>query len=157
MARSQWMENAAKAAADRGLHPEVKQIQRNKELKISGVGKHHEVSTHEVHVSLTMVTEDGRAFQGSYGALVINKSQFPALLGLKSMIDERVIQDLRDSDNIFLYMTMTICDPRVTTIEYAPGPHTFSLEQAFTRHLMLPCTRQRPRPPLAPHLGGRVT
>ena len=175
LAGSQWTEYAARVAADEGLHREVKQIQRNKEFKISGVGKHHEVCTHEVHVPITMVTEDGRAFEGSYGAPVIDKSQLPALLGLKSMTDRRVILDFTDPDNpaymgsspslfrkighlipghICLYMTMTILDPGVTTIEYAPGPDTFSLEQAFTRHQMLPCTRHRSRPPLAPHLGG---
>ena len=142
LAGSKWADEAARAAADHGLHKQVKQIKRNKELKVSGVGKHHEVCTHEVHVPITMVTQDGRAVNGSYEAPIIDESKLPALLGLKSMIDGRCILDFRDPDNL----TLTFCGPGKTTIEYAPGSDTFALEQAPTGHLMLPCTRHASRP-----------
>ena len=150
LAGSKWADEAARAAGDHGLHRQVKQIKRHKELKVSGVGKHHEVCTHEVHVPITMVTQDGRAVNGSYEAPIVDESKLPALLGLKSMIDGRCILDFRDPDNL----TLTFCGPGKTTIEYAPGSDTFVLDQAPTGHLMLPCTRHASRPvKLAEPLG----
>ena len=41
-----WMKSAFNDAVKAGLGKELKETKREKELKVSGVGKHHEVCPH---------------------------------------------------------------------------------------------------------------
>ena len=142
------MKETSKAAVDAGLGQQIKQTKRPKQLKVSGVGKHHEVATHDVHVPITLMAYDGRAVTGSFEAAVIDSSKLPALLGLKTMIDQRAILDFTDADNL----TLSFGGPGKTTIDYSPGTDVFHLEQAPTGHLMLPCAlhdrRLEPKKPV---------
>ena len=135
LAGSDWMKEASRAAVEAGLGQQIKQTKRPKQLKVTGVGKGHEAATHDVHVPITLNSHDDRAVSGSFEAAVIENSQLPALLGLKTLIDQRAILDFTDANNL----TLSFGGPGKTTIDYAPGTDVFQLEQAPTGHLMLPC------------------
>ena len=132
---SKWMEEAASRAIKSGLDGQIKETQRKHPLKVSGVCKNDESASYDVHVPITLQTAEGRPITGGFEAAVIENSRLPALLGLKTLIDQRAILNFSDPDNL----TMSFGGPGKTPIDYAPGTDIFLLQQAPTGHLMLPC------------------
>ena len=59
---------------------------------------------------VTMKTIEIRSIKGTYKAPTIPESEFPALLGLKTLLDQRSILDCTDPNNI----TLAMCGPGAT-------------------------------------------
>ena len=100
-----------------------------KRLNIDGVGKEASKCTRTGIVPL--VLSDGRL--ASYRAPMIDESPVPALLGLTSMTDHRVILDLINNKYIMI-------GPGGYELKLSPGSNVLDMERAPTGHLMLPAS-----------------
>jgi hypothetical protein len=107
-------------------------------LGVEGVGTSANVCRSECIVPI--VLDDGTV--ATYRAPVIANSQIPALWGLKSMKDKRIIID---TYNERMYMI----GHGGYTLQLSPGSKTHQLQQAQSGHLMLPVTAYLDQDPRA--------
>ena len=99
---------------------------------MSGVGRDAQTCTHDCELPIEMHTTEGRRVAGNFKAPTVNQHALPALLGLRTLVERRAILDLTR-------MQLAFTGPGDTTIQYSPGTDIFSLQQAPSGHLMLPC------------------
>ena len=97
-----------------------------KPLSIDGVGQNSSGCTRQASVPIVM--SDGKL--AVYKAPMIDNSQVPALLGLTTMTEQRVLLDLLHNR----YITV---GPGGYKVELSPGSAVLDLERAPTGHLML--------------------
>jgi hypothetical protein len=98
-------------------------------IGVSGVGKQADECTHEAVLPICL--PDGRG--GTFVTPVISNEQIPAIWGLKSMTEQRVVIDTRNK--IMICMGL-----HGYKLEASPGSVTYKLEQSKTGHLFLPIT-----------------
>ena len=130
LAGSQWTRRTAALAIRHDK--KVSQVERERPLNVSGVGKGAEKCTHDVAVGIAVKTTDGRSVEGTFTTPTVNESSLPALLGLQTLIHLGAILDFRTKQ-------LTFTGPGGTKISFSPGSDTFQLFQASSGHLMLPC------------------
>ena len=131
IAGSKWMVKADREAKTAQL--QGTQSRRANELKVSGVGKGHEVCRYDTTVPVSLTTTDGQAVPGRFTAATVEHSELPALLGLKALVNQRAIINFAD-------LTLAFTGPGDSKIDYSPGTEVFQLERSASGHLMLPCT-----------------
>ena len=119
-------------------------------LNVSGVGKDSQRATDAMIVEFQLIGQNDEVIQASYCAPVIDNSNLPPLLGLKSLTDKRAVLDMHSRVLIF---------PGQGGIEIrcSPGSQLFQLEKSQSGHLLLPIRRLPPRarsePRKSPVLG----
>ena len=113
-----------------------KQTKRDTALKVTGVGKDAQECTYDGALPVALRTLDNRVVSGTYKSPIVNdlgsEHPVPALLGLRTLIEQRAILD-------FTTMQLSFTGPGTSRIEFSPGTDTFQLIQAPSGHLMLPC------------------
>ena len=98
-------------------------------LGIEGVGKQGQTCTREGILPISL--EDGT--KGMFTAPVIERSEIPALLGLRAMQNQKAIIDT-------FGMKYIIPGPGGIEMKLSPGTKVYNLERAMSGHLMLPIT-----------------
>ena len=122
-----WCERQARHISQAGLRrPQSEQIPT---FRVGGVGKHAQECNHKITNAIGL--EDGST--GSYAAPVIPDSDVPALLGLKSLTNQRAIIDTYNNK---LYLV----GPGGYKIQMSPGSKVHDLKRSNTGHLLLPCS-----------------
>jgi hypothetical protein len=96
---------------------------------VEGVGKHAQTCTHQGKV--TVVTKNGT--HGSYEAPIIEQSDVPALLGLRSMSEKRTLIDVYNKIMYFI-------GPGGYQIHCSPGTAQHDLETSPSGHLIMETT-----------------
>jgi hypothetical protein len=127
-----WMRRSASLAVRSGRTPS--QTRRERPLRVQGVGHGAQSCTHDVNLPVALPRTDGTIVEGIFTSPTINddKSDLPALLGLKTLIDRRAILDCTTLQLHFL-------GPGDLVLNLPPGSESFQLVQAPSGHLMLPC------------------
>ena len=82
-------------------------------------------------IPITLPRTTGGYTQDRFTAPIIPESAVPGLLGLKSMMNHRVVLDLVNK-------RMIMCGPGQCEIKPPPGSEVYQLEQAPSGHLLLP-------------------
>eukprot|EP00439_Symbiodinium_sp_Y106_P057262 s2270_g8.t1 len=101
-------------------------------LQVGGVGRGSQQCKTECCLPIALQRQDGSVASGTYSAPVVSQSGCPALLGLRTLQENRAILD---------------CDKRQLhfpakgeiTLVLPPGSETYQLETAESGHLLLPC------------------
>ena len=119
----------AEAAIKLGQMPTM--LQRPNALSVGGVGKGAQTCRDDCRLPLTLLRADGSEAIGSFTGPVVQGSGCPALLGLKSLQQNRALLDLDKGLMHFLAEG----EP---TLILPPGSETFKLEAAQSGHLLLP-------------------
>lgn len=112
-------------------------------LSVSGVGKEAQQARDAMIVEFQLMGQNEEVIQASYCAPVIDNSNLPPLLGLKSLVAKRALLDMRSRLLIF---------PGQGGVEVkcSPGTQLFQLEMSQSGHLLLPIRRLPPRTRSAP-------
>jgi hypothetical protein len=100
-----------------------------KTLSIEGVGKSANEATEGVTAAICL--EDGTV--GSFQTAVVEDSELPALLGLKSLTKLKAVLDCE-------HKRLLLIGPGGYKIQLSPGSKVLQLHSAPTGHLLLPCT-----------------
>lgn len=130
LAGAPWCRRTAVLAGRNGL--KATQTRRERPLQVSGVGKDAQTCTHDCGLPIALKTVDDRGIAALFKTPTIDDHALPALLGLKTLIEQRAIMD-------FTKMQISFSGPGETRIEFSPGTDTFQMYQAPSGHLMLPC------------------
>ena len=121
-----WVERAgsqAKAAGQGCTWQKLKKM-----LSVEGVGQKANEASDEIIMPICL--ED--ASTGTFQSAVIQQSELPALLGLKSLSKLKSLIDTHNKQLIFV-------GPGGYTLKLSPGSKVYKLHSAPTGHLMLPC------------------
>ena len=107
-------------------------------LNVSGVGKDSQQAREAMTVDFQLMGQNDEVIQASYCAPVIENSNLPPLLGLKSLTSKRALLDMHSRLLIF---------PGQGGVEVkcSPGTQLFQLEMSQSGHLLLPIRRLPPR------------
>ena len=107
-------------------------------LNVSGVGKDSQQAREAMTVDFQFMGQNDEVIQASYCASVIENSNLPPLLGLKSLTAKRALLDMHSRLLIF---------PGQGGVEVkcSPGTQLFQLEMSQSGHLLLPIRRLPPR------------
>eukprot|EP00973_Karenia_brevis_P067440 9380555-Karenia_brevis.AAC.1 len=120
-----FMARQAERAKEFGLSSTRQSLKQ--ELGVEGVGSGSQTCTESMTVPCAL---EG-AQLGEFTAPIVPKSEIPALLGLKSMQEKRV---LIDTYNHYMYMV----GPGGYKLQLSPGSKRLTLEEAPSGHLLLP-------------------
>ena len=107
-------------------------------LNVSGVGKDSQQARDTMTIDFQLMGQNDEVIQASYCAPVIENSNLPPLLGLKSLTSRRALLDMHSRLLIF---------PGQGGVEVkcSPGTQLFQLEMSQSGHLLLPIRRLPPR------------
>jgi hypothetical protein len=98
-------------------------------IGVSGVGKQSDECTHEAVLPICL--PDGRG--GTFVTPIISNENIPAIWGLRSMSEQKVLIDTRNK--------ILICvGPNGYKLDASSGSVTYRLETSKTGHLFLPIT-----------------
>ena len=122
------MKRFAKIALENGQGSEFKPLQHRTSIEGVGGTPSHCSQTGTVPIKLA----DGKI--SSYKATIIEDSDVPALLGLATMTQERVLLDLIHDRYIKV-------GPGGFKLELSPGSTVLEMKRAPTGHLMLPASK----------------
>ena len=129
---AQWLEEAVSR-----MHVQPNFIPRDSPLQVGGVGKGAQVCRDDCRMPISLTRQDGSVSAGSFTSPVVLQSGCPALLGLRSLQENRAILDLSKKQLHFVGRG----EP---TLVLPPGSETFQLETAISGHLLLPCVSSSP-------------
>ena len=129
LAGSGWVEEVEKTLRDQGVASAREQ--RAAPLRVGGVGRGSQNCREDVRIPLAIPRSDGSVKGGTYTAPVIEGSNAPALLGLKSLTQHRAVLDLVSNQ-------LHLLGPGESRFELTEGTETFNLVRAPTGHLLLP-------------------
>ena len=129
---AQWLEEAVLR-----MHVQPNLIPRDSPLQVGGVGKGAQVCRDDCRMPISLTRQDGSVSAGSFTSPVVLQSGCPALLGLRSLQENRAILDLSKKQLHFV-------GPGEPTLVLPPGSETFQLETAISGHLLLPCASSAP-------------
>ena len=105
---------------------------RAQPLQVGGVGRGAQMCSR-----IAITRDDGSTASGTFSSPVVSSSGCPALLGLRSLQENRAILDM--SRNVLHFAA-----PGEITIKLPPGSETYQLEVARSGHLLLPCDAFKP-------------
>ena len=107
-------------------------------LNVSGVNKDSQQARDAMTIDFQLMGQNDEVIQASYCAPVIENSNLPPLLGLKSLTSKRALLDMHSRLLIF---------PGQGGVEVkcSPGTQLFQLEMSQSGHLLLPIRRLPPR------------
>ena len=105
---------------------------REQPLQVGGVGRGAQVCSNNCRMPIAITRDDGSTASGTFSSPVVSSSGCPALLGLRSLQENRAILDM--SRNLLHFAA-----PGEVTIKLPPGSETYQLEVARSGHLLLPC------------------
>ena len=134
-----WARQQALLAAGQGLQSE--EIERDKPLRVSGVGHGHKVCNKDGVVPICLRdTEDCRA-TGTFEAPLLEGEDMPALFGRVSLQRAR---SLIDTITNKVYMLGPGDYEEALEAALPPGTRTFQTEISTSGHMMLPCAKFTP-------------
>ena len=106
-------------------------LKMDRHLSVEGVGKQSQTASQAQRVPLHLKDVDGKFVQGSFTAPVIEDSDLPPLLGLRSLQRMSSILDIGARK---LYLP----GPGGCQVKCSPGTRVFDLEMSPSGHLILP-------------------
>ena len=115
------------------MQQQPQMLKRKAPLQVGGVGRGAQVCQVDCQLPIAMARSDGSIASGSFTSPVVTKSGCPALLGLRSLQENRALLDTAKKQLHFL-------GPGEMTLVLPPGSETFNLEAAQSGHLLLPCS-----------------
>ena len=121
-----WVERASEQAKAAGQGCTWQKLK--KMLSVEGVGQKANEASDEIVLPICL--ED--ASTGTFQSAVIQQSELPALLGLKSLSKLKSLIDTHNKQLIFV-------GPGGYSLKLSPGSKVYKLHSAPTGHLMLPC------------------
>ena len=124
----EWVHRMDQLNKKAGLPPSVYR-KTDQKVTLGGVGTGTQESEHDVHVPCLISGEDVE-----YKATVLDNSDIPAILGMKTMQERNGILDLRNKRFIF----PTHKDDVQTTIK--SDTRVYQLTRAPGGYFMLPCS-----------------
>ena len=110
---------------------------RAQPLQVGGVGRGAQMCSRNCRLPIAITRDDGSTASGTFSSPVVSSSGCPALLGLRSLQENRAILDM--SRNVLHFAA-----PGEITIKLPPGSETYQLEVARSGHLLLPCDAFKP-------------
>ena len=122
-------------------------VQRESPLQVGGVGRGAQQCKVDCNLPIMLTRQDGSMAGGTFTSPVVSQSGCPALLGLRSLQDNRAILDCQRK---LLHFP---AEGEVTLV-MPPGSETYQLEAAESGHLLLPCdafSRTTAQQPLGEH------
>ena len=125
----QWVAQQAKHCAAHGKGPPTYRT-LPKPLEVGGVG--HGVQVARTEVTIPVGFEDGE--ESLYTAPVMEDSTLPALLGQRSLMNQRAIIDCYNKNIYFI-------GPGGYRLNLSPGSTKKKLHDSAGGHLMMPCSR----------------
>ena len=125
---SQWVDRMGRLNQQCGL-PKSTRAPLGRTVTLGGVGKNTKESNQSVKVP-TSVNGDSSTFT----ATVVDGSDLPALLGMKTLRDNRSVLDLENDRLIMPQPGQTV------KIVYPPGTKVLQFERASGGFFMLPCS-----------------
>jgi hypothetical protein len=129
-----WLMSLCKKIVDSGRSKNViEQIQRDKPLNVSGVGKGAEICNFNTHLPIAVPTTEG-TMKALLKVPTVPNSDLPGLLGLQSLKNSRTIIDTNTNK---LYMVGP-GDYDLAKL-LPPGTVTIQLKESPSGHLMMPC------------------
>jgi len=126
---SRWVERVQSWLHRNVPEQTVQSTPLKRNITIEGVGSKPDQCARSVSVPLHL--ESGE--RASYNAPVIENSDVPALLGMKSLSAKRAIVDVSGK-------TISFPGPGKAEIKLPPGSKQYKLEETPTGHLLLPVT-----------------
>ena len=131
LAGSPWVQRTATLAQRFGL--KATQTRRSRPLCVTGVGSGSQQCRFDCQIPIALRSIDGKQITGTFTTPTLNDgTSLPALLGLKTLMEQRAVIDFRT-------LHITFCGPEDLPLRYPTGSDTFQLRQASSGHLMLPC------------------
>ena len=124
----EWLSEASSQLAKQ---PQL--LQRAVPLQVGGVGRGAQTCRNDCQLPIAMCRSDGSVATGSFTSPVVAGSGCPALLGLRTLQENRALLDTGKKQLHFL-------GSGEATIILPPGSETFALESAQSGHLLLPCS-----------------
>eukprot|EP00973_Karenia_brevis_P037489 5171382-Karenia_brevis.AAC.1 len=113
------------------VHKHVKEDVMHKPVKVEGVGNGQQQTGAQVVVPGSVRTEDGRVIASEYHAPVLQDSDIPALLGLRSLKKSRAVLDMINNK-------LHLCGQGQVRFTPPPGTRTLCLVESEWGHLLLP-------------------
>ena len=114
---------------------ELEEIQRERPLRVAGVGHGAKTATHNCKLPVCLRSESGICSSGKYEAPTIKDSWLPGLLGLQSLEDMNAVID---------FGRRTLHIPGAGNVDLRSllpaETETYNLAKAPSGHLLLPCT-----------------
>ena len=107
-------------------------VQRAQPLQVGGVGKGAQMCNRDCRLPIAISRQDGSTALGTFSSPVVSSSGCPALLGLRSLQENRAILDLSRNQLHF-------AGPGDITLVLPSGSETYQFEVARSGHLLLPC------------------
>ena len=123
----EWGNRMAESQRKAGLPP-PSQALLDQALDVGGVGSGSQRATHAHRYQLAL--QGGE--HATYEAPVLPNSSVPALLGRKTLRDQRVLLDCFNN-------RMYRIGPGGYSLQLSPGSAQYHLEESHAGHLMLPC------------------
>ena len=108
-----------------------KTLRMDKSLSVEGVGKSSQSASTAQRLALKLCTDEGHSVNGTYTAPVIEGSELPPLLGLRSLKAFKAILDMGQNKLI-------IPGPAGCQIQRSPGTVAYDLVMSESGHLILP-------------------
>ena len=125
-----WSRRTAILAGRNGF--KATQKRRGRPLQVSGVGKDAQTCSYDCNLPIALKTIDNRGIPATFVTPTVDDHALPALLGLKTLMEQRAIMD-------FANLHLAFQGPGDSKIDYCPGTDVFQMFQAPSGHLMLPC------------------
>ena len=123
----EWGKRMAEQQQKAGYPPPT-QTPLDKVLEVGGVGSGSQQATHTHRYQLAL--QGGQL--ATYDAPVLPNSSVPALLGRKTLRDQRILLDCFNN-------RMYRIGPGGYSLQLSPGSAQYVLEESHAGHLMLPC------------------
>ena len=132
IAGGNWVKRTATLAIQGGASAKPVQTKRKTPLNVSGVGTGSQVCNYDVTLPIALRNDRGETLSATFSSATLDDGDLPALLGLKTLVEQRALLDLST-------MKLHFCGPGDATINLPPGSQSFQLSQSTSGHLMLPC------------------
>ena len=134
-----WCLRVAAHAASAGHGCEWQAI---KPLSIDGVGKDANACTRKLKVPIALTADNNDFLMSTFEAPVVEETkgrQLPALLGIRSMKQQRVLLDT-------IHNKYIIVGPGGFQLQLSPGSRILTMRETRSGHLLLPCTNWNASP-----------
>ena len=99
-----------------------------------GVGNGNQTCTRDCTLPIAMSRGNDTTVTGSFTTPVVAESEFPGLLGFKTMRNNRAVLDM-------VNLQLHVCGPADINLTLPLGTKSLQLEISPSGHLVLPCTK----------------
>ena len=113
-----------------------KQTQRPRPLQVGGVGHGSQACDHDISLPVAFTQSNGTRTEGTFTVPIVQNSDLPGLIGLRSMQERKTILDMHTLKIHFLGPGDYDISPILPR-----GTESYQCELSPSGHIMLPCSR----------------